>query len=46
MEGTKNKKLLIVAIKHNNSILLISLFIMVATCFGNFQPSSGQLIEP
>jgi len=27
--------MLIFAVKHNNSILVISLFIMVATCFGH-----------
>jgi len=31
----KVNKLLIIAIKHNNSIVVISLFIIVATCFGH-----------
>jgi hypothetical protein len=34
---------LILAVKHNNSILVISLFIMVVTCFGHSWPTSGQL---
>ena len=40
-----NFKFLIFAIKHNNSLLVISLFIMVNMCFGHSWQSSGQLIE-
>ena len=35
--------MLIFAIKNNNSILVISLFIMVTTCFGNSWPTSDQV---
>jgi hypothetical protein len=33
--GLFTKKILAVAVKHDNSILVIGLFITVATCFGN-----------
>jgi len=35
--------MLIFAIKNKNSILVISLFIMVTQCFGHSWPTSGQV---
>jgi hypothetical protein len=34
-----------IKIKHNNYILVISTFIMVATSYGHSLPSTGQLIK-